>query len=135
MQLDEFVNKYLGKKVDFDKTFGAQCVDLFRQYCYEVLDLPHTGGVDGAKDLWEKYDDLPLEKLCFEKILKGPITGDVVIYGATKTNKYGHVAIVLANMPGRDLLLFEQDGFKQDGAKIKIRNIDNLLGYLRRKEK
>lgn len=135
LTLDEFVNKYLGKKVDFDKVYGAQCVDLFRQYCFEVLDLPHTGGVDGAKDLWEKYDELPLEKLCFEKILKGPITGDVVIYGATKTNKYGHVAIVLANMPGRDLLLFEQDGFKQDGAKVKIRNIDNLLGYLRRKDK
>lgn len=131
--LDEFVNKYIHTKVDFDKVYGAQCVDLFRQYCYEVLDLPHTGSVEGAKDLWLNYEILPLEKLYFDKITKGPITGDIVVYGATKNNKYGHVAIVLANMPGRDLLLFEQDGLKQDGAKIVIRTIDNLLGYLRRK--
>ena len=29
--LEEFVNKYNGKKVDADGCFGAQCVDLFRQ--------------------------------------------------------------------------------------------------------
>lgn len=132
-RIDEFVMRYVGQKVDFDKVYGAQCVDLFRQYCYEVLELPHTGSVEGAKDLWLNYDILPLEKLYFDKITKGPTTGDVVVYGPTRTNKYGHVAIVLGNMPGRDLLLFEQDGFKQDGAKIVVRDVDNLLGYLRRK--
>ena len=32
MTLEEFVNKYIGRKVDFDGAYGAQCVDLFRQY-------------------------------------------------------------------------------------------------------
>ena len=47
MKLDEFVMKYVKTKVDFDKVYGAQCVDLFRQYCYDVLELPHTGSVEG----------------------------------------------------------------------------------------
>lgn len=131
MNLAEFINKYDKTKVDYDKIYGSQCVDLFRQYCNDVLLIGHTGGVEGAKDLWEKYDDLPKEKLYFEKIKKGVQVGDVAIWGATSTNKYGHVAIVVGNMPGKDLLIFEQDGFKQDGAKFKVRSIDNLLGYLR----
>ncbi len=48
MTLDEFVKKYLGKKVDYDGQYGAQCVDLFRQYCKDVLGIPHTGGVIGT---------------------------------------------------------------------------------------
>lgn len=131
MNLAEFINKYDKTKVDYDKIYGSQCVDLFRQYCNDVLLIGHTGGVEGAKDLWEKYDDLPKEKLYFDKIKKGVQVGDVAIWGATATNKYGHVGIVVGNMPGKDLLIFEQDGFKQDGAKFKVRSIDNLLGYLR----
>ena len=37
MKLDEFINKYINTKVDFDGAFGAQCVDLFRQYCKDVF--------------------------------------------------------------------------------------------------
>ena len=55
MKLDEFINKYINTKVDFDNAFGAQCVDLFRQYCKDVLDIPHTGSVDGAKDIYLNY--------------------------------------------------------------------------------
>lgn len=133
MRIDEFITKYMGKKVDFDGAYGAQCVDLFRQYCQDVLELPHTGRVDGAKDLFEKYSSLSNEVKYFERFTRGVVTGDVAIWGATEKNPYGHVAIVVGNMPGRDLLVFEQNGFKQDGAKLTIRTIDNLLGYLRKR--
>lgn len=133
MKINEFITKYLGKKVDFDKVWGAQCVDLFRQYCKDVLGIPHTGGVDGAKDLFLLYEKMPLEMKYFDRLERGPVTGDVVIWGATERNKFGHVAIVIGNMHGRDLLVFEQDGLKQDGAKLSVRTIDNLLGYLRPK--
>ena len=36
MTLTHFVKKYNGKKVYFDGAFGAQCVDLFRQYNKEI---------------------------------------------------------------------------------------------------
>lgn len=133
MKLDEFITKYLGKKVDFDGVYGAQCVDLFRQYCKEVLFTPRTESVEGAKDLFLNYSKFETEKNYFDRIYKGPLPGDVAIWNSTPSNPYGHVAIVVGNMAGRDLLVLEQNGFTQEGTVLKIRTVDNLLGYLRRK--
>ena len=44
MTLTQFIKKYLGTKVDFDGKYGAQCVDLYRQYCAEVLGVPQSPG-------------------------------------------------------------------------------------------
>lgn len=134
MKLYEFVNKYLNRKIDFDNAYGAQCVDVFRQYCKDVLNIPHTGAVEGAKDLFLNYEKLPLEMKYFDKIELSyifPRYGDVIIWGETKSNRYGHVAIVLSNLRDREVLVFEQDGFKQDGAKLSIRTTENMLGILR----
>lgn len=131
MTLNEFVKKYDGHPVDFDKMYGPQCVDLFRQYCKDVYKIPHTGSVVGAKDLYEKYEVMEIEQRYFTKRSKGK-PGDVAVWGATETNRYGHVAILLSDM-GTDILVFEQDGYKQDGAKIKMRSKQNLLGYLSKK--
>lgn len=132
MDLTDFINHYFGKKVDFDGAYGAQCVDLFRMYCKEVLALPHTGAVDGAKDLFLEWAHLPLERYFFYKV-STPECGDVVIWGETSTNKYGHVAIFISKINKKEMLVFEQDGFKQDGAKFKLRKFENVLGYLRKK--
>ena len=139
MSLDEFVQQHLGKKVDADGYFGPQCVDLFRQYCKDVLNIEHTGPCSttgGAKDLFLDYPKMPLEKKNFTRITsKKFIPGDTLIWNSTETNKYGHVAIYLGKLDTM-LIVFEQDGFKQDGAKINVRAYDNLLGALRfKKEK
>lgn len=138
MYLEDFVNKYNGKKVDFDNAFGAQCVDLARQYWKEGLGIPeHTGSCSttgGAKDLYLDYEKMPLEKKYFKKIpaFKKILIGDTAIWSSTETNKYGHVAIVLGEL-SNSLIVFEQNGFKQDGAKLNIRSKKNLLGVLRAK--
>ena len=134
MTLDEFLTKWAGKKCDFDKVYGAQCVDLFRQFCQDVLAIPHTGGVEGAKDLFLNYDKMPLEKKYFIRITANPVCGDVAIWGATSSNKYGHVAIVIGVMAAGSLLVAEQDGLKQDGVKFRIRGSEYLLGFLRAKK-
>lgn len=135
MDLMEFVNKYHGKKVDFDGAFGFQCTDLFRQYCKDVLRAGHTGAVEGAKDLYLNYANLPAECKYFDRISiqnGSPEIGDVLVWGATSKNKYGHVAICLGYDSVNDVIVvFEQDGFKQDGAKVAVRKRDNLLGVLR----
>jgi hypothetical protein len=135
--LEDFVKKYNGKKVDFDNAYGAQCVDLFRQYAKECLKIPeHTGACStsgGAKDLFLDYYDMPNEIKYFKRIAKAPfMPGDVAIWGSNANNKYGHVAIVLGTL-NDSFIVFEQDGFKQDGAKINIRSGYNLLGVLRAK--
>lgn len=133
MTLLEFVQRHIKTKVDFDGAYGAQCVDLFRQYCKDVLEIPHTGAVAGAKDLVERYGDLPKEKEFFA-LIEDPHTalrGDVAVWGATKGNPYGHVAIVL-EAEADSLVVFEQDGFAQDGAKLAERSAKGLIGYLRK---
>lgn len=132
MSLEEFIKKYIGKKVDFDGAFGAQCVDLFRQYNKEVWGNPHTGAVEGAKDLFLNYKKMP-EEVKYLKIVKIPFVGDVVVFDATSANKFGHVGIIVGSVSNETFLVFEQDGFKQDGAKIVIRDKSNILGYLRKK--
>ncbi len=135
MELTFFVHKYIGKKVDYDGAYGAQCVDLFRQYAKDVLEIPeHTGAVDGAKDLWRKYMLLPKERLYFSRIPPQTTSepGYVAIWDGTDANRYGHVAIVLADC-GKDLLVLEQNGITQNGAELKYRSKLNLLGYLARR--
>ena len=136
MNLLEFAAKYCGKKVDFDKAFGAQCVDLFRQYCQDVVGCPHTGSVEpeGAKGLWFQYSQND-EKKYFDRFSPWFIqSGDVAIWDATVKNKYGHVAIVLlADTTTKQLLVLEQDGFAQDGCKLAVRGYENLIGVLRKK--
>lgn len=136
MDLTSFVNTYIKTKVDYDHAYGAQCVDLFRQYCVDVLDIPeHTGAVEGAKDLWRNYQNLPKEKKYFVRtastIKADP--GFVAIFDKSPTNTFGHVAIVLADL-GQQLLVLEQNGFSQKGTEIKYRAKTYLLGYLERRK-
>ena len=137
MYLEEFVKKYNGVKVDFDKAHGAQCVDLFRQFSKECLGISEHTGVcstsGGAKDLFLDYPKMPLEKKYFNRLRnKGNVPGDILIWDKTDKNEFGHVAIYLGKL-NNDFIVFEQDGFKQDGAKINLRSKTNLLGFLRKK--
>jgi cell wall-associated NlpC family hydrolase len=137
MTLEEFVKKYNGKKVDYDHAYGAQCVDLFRQYAKEGLGISeHTGPCatsGGAKDLFLDYDKMPIEKKYFTRSKgKAYQPGDVLIWDRTEKNQYGHVAIFLAYL-GSGLLVFEQNGITQNGAELNIRSRDNMLGYLRKR--
>lgn len=137
MTLGCFVQKYNGKKVDYDGVFGAQCVDLFRQYVLDVLGISeHTGSCStsgGAKDLYLDYNKMPLEKKYFVRITnKSFVPGDVLVWDENGTNKFGHVAIYLGKLDN-DFIVFEQNGIAQDGAKIALRSRERLLGGLRKK--
>lgn len=137
MDLWEFVQKYIKTNVDFDGYAGAQCVDLFRQYGQDVLEIPRTeslGADGGAKDLVLRYNEFPIEKKYLALITDKRCAqeGDVVVWGATAKNKFGHVAIVLKAKANGELVVFEQDGFKKDGAKINRRDDDGVIGFLRK---
>lgn len=123
MTLKRFICTYINKKVDFDNKFGFQCVDLYRQYCKDVLGIPQTPAVEGAKDIWENHGSLKQSKDSFA-------VGDILIYDATPTNKYGHVCILASLLDSDTFVVFEQNGFEQSGAKLTVRNTTNLLGSL-----
>ena len=127
ISLTQFIKKYLGTKVDFDGKFGPQCVDLARQYCSEVLEVPQFPPVEGAKDIIKNPGKLKVIK---EDALADYSSGDILVWGASKTNKYGHVAILVAIYNTKYFIVLEQDGFKQDGVKLTFRSRENLLGGL-----
>lgn len=132
MKLNDFINQYLNKKIDYDKVFGSQCVDVFRQYCEDVLNIPHTGSVEGAKDLYLNYEKLPLEQKYFKKLSCSKLKyGDVVIWNKTATNEYGHIAIFIGHISDDEILVIEQNGFNQQGLKFEIKSLKNNLGILR----
>ena len=127
MTLTQFINKYLDQKVDFDGAHGYQCVDLYRQYVKDVLQMEQTPPVEGAKDIIEKSGNL---NVTVDSALADYSRGDILIWNSSKTNKYGHVAILVDVYNTKYFIVIEQDGFKQDGVKLAFRSRENLRGCL-----
>ena len=123
MTLKRFVVTYNGKKVDWDKAHGYQCVDLFRQYCKDVLNIKQVPPVNGAKDIINNPGDFKISKGAYAP-------GDVLIYDGTSSNPYGHVCILVSLLDSDTFIVFEQNGFNQTGAKLTVRDKTNLLGGL-----
>lgn len=136
ISVQQFVEKYEGKSVDFDKHYGAQCVDLFNYYNQEVvvgswIGTPDTGG---ARDLWESsisarddsYRKLPASsKLQIGDVLVyGEPQGRVVENGVQKF--YGHVAIYVGSNR-----LIQQNARKNQRTTVEPLFKTGLLGILR----
>ena len=135
MTLTTFINTYLGKKVDYkDDVFKGDksyhCVDLARQYIHDVYNEkqpPALGADGGAKDLLDNPGNL---NVTVDSIIADYSRGDILIWNSSKTNKYGHVAILVAVYNTKYFIVLEQDGFKQDGVKLAFRSRENLRGCL-----
>ena len=135
MTLTSFINKYLGKKVDYkDKDFKGddsfQCVDLARQYFHDVWEVeqfPALGADGGAKDIFDKCTNVNRTP---DSALADYSRGDILIWDKSKTNKFGHVAILVEIYNTKYFIVLEQDGFKQDGVKLAFRSRENLRGCL-----
>lgn len=140
MTLNEFIAKYDGKGIDFDGHFGAQCVDLYRQYVKEVLGFPQSPPVAGAKDIWDTY--LPDYYKRVENTPYGvPEAGDIVIFSS---GTYGHVSIFLEGNTSR-FTSFDQNypsgtlchkqGHTYSGVigwlKPLIKNIEDMPDYFK----
>ena len=127
MTFTTFIRQYMNKKVDWDGKYGCQCVDLYRQYLHDVLAVPQSPPVEGAKDIIDNPGYLQVTR---ENTLADYSRGDVLIWGSSRSNKYGHVAILVDVYNTKYFIVLEQDGFKQDGVKLAFRSRENLLGCL-----
>jgi len=142
-KLKLFIKRFIGQRV-----LGGQCVGLYRQYIKDVLKLPALeglGSTGGASGLFTRYDtDVgPLSRRYLERIAfdgnNRPEPGDVVIYGPTETNRWGHVGIYVepSNAPG-EMIIFDQHGFgsqEDAGAQLRPRSNIGLLGWLRKRQR
>ena len=94
-----------------DNSHKGQCVSLVQQYLSKVHNIPFQARGNG-KD-WA-YTNIPgFTKINVNNSVK---PGDILVYGATRTNQYGHVALIDAD--GRFL---EQN--KNGAKKVTVGSI------------
>lgn len=80
------LKKYVRKFIDFDGSYGYQCVDLINQYMKDIGSKENTLGIEYAKDILDrKYKEW---KLIEPKELQ---SGDIFVLNS---GTYGHTGIV-----------------------------------------
>lgn len=129
MTLSDFIGINNGRKLDYDKFYGAQCVDLYRFYLKDVLRVPQSPAVKGAADLWVNYRSQDFLRIP-NTPLGIPQPGDVMIWNRNTGAGAGHVAIVKS----ASLMWF--DAFSQNDpagsvSHVKRYTYRNVYGWLR----
>ena len=132
MTLEQFISKYLGKKVDFDGYYGGQCVDLYRQYVKDVLGFPQSPGVGGAAEIWDSASPEYYEFIK-NTPLGIPERGDIVIWNRRVGGGFGHVAIFLDGDVNSFTSLDQNWPTLNEVTKTK-HNYSCVIGWLRPKE-
>lgn len=132
MTFDEFIQKWLGKKADYDGMYSGQCVDLYRFYVKEVLGYPQSPGVGGAAEIWDSadpkyYDFIPNTP---EGI---PTKGDIVVWNRRAGGGFGHVAIFISGDVNRFVSL-DQNWPTLDVVTKTEHTYSNVIGWLHPKE-
>lgn len=137
ISFDEFKAEWLGKSVDYDHTFGKQCVDLIRQGFYEMYNLPGGGGVPSAITYWQATPDEVLQKFIRIPNSDGQ-KGDVVILWGLPGNADGHIGWATGNKTAATIEILEQNGSTGNGSgtggdAIRTRYVDRsrVAGLLR----
>jgi hypothetical protein len=124
MTYQDFKKKYIGKYVDYDKYYGAQCWDLGQQYFTECLGLPSY--ILSGCGLVSNMLVQPKRSVMDQFFNQVPITkmqqGDVVIWN------WGHIAIYDHYENGKCYY------FSQNPGACHIEVISEVGGYAFRKK-
>ncbi|MBB1554626.1 CHAP domain-containing protein [Candidatus Gracilibacteria bacterium] len=151
MNLQEFINTYLGKRVDpngqdkgrtpcfKDPKFPGchQCVSLIQWYMQAVWKVPKGHG--DAKNFIGNLSSKDFDKF-FMPTNARPQPGDIISSGPIKGNPYGHIGIV-TKLTGDGFEFLEQNGGNGNGYgegdnAIRIRTrggYNNIIGWARPK--
>jgi len=142
MNYKEFRDKYLGKRVDFDKVYGYQCVDLIIQYCSEVfwIKSPWVWNAITSTASWVNTT-LNKEFVRIDyKVWVVPKEWDVVIWNKTSTNPYWHIWLVDFWSSDKELKVLEQNastwnwsGIWQDAVRAKTKSYKDVICFFRHK--
>ena len=132
MKLQQFIEKFNGKYIDFDGAYGAQCMDLMHYYCVQVLGL--TDGrilaAPGARDVFNNFDNIKGKEF-FERIPNTPQgvpkEGDIMFWGY---NPYGHVAVFIEG-DANSFRSFDQNSPVGSPCHVQNHTYTNVLGWLR----
>lgn len=149
--LDSWLSAKLGTKIDVDGSFGAQCVDSVRDFCFLVR--PDVGAWDffkpvtSAFQLWDTYNPAIFDKIVnnHSDTSQLPVAGDIIIfapqdesqrkkgYYSTYDNPHGHCATVISATEGYIEIAEQNGGSSDPSLKISKRpwRYTEVYGWLR----
>lgn len=134
MTYNDFIWKWNGRYVDYDGSYGAQCVDLIRQYCKDVLGvnaytaIPQRGN---AKDIFRNFKDNKYLKKVLNTPTGLPKKGDIIFW-TTFPFLYGipgHVAIYDSG-DLMNILSFDQNYGTPKTCRFVKHSYKGCLGWL-----
>lgn len=136
MTLQEFISKWKNKYCDFDNAYGAQCVDLARQYWKDVSNIAQPKSVRGACDFWTSYQTDPTLNQNFDRIDNAPNNhpeaGDIVIWSNKAGGGYGHIAICI-KADTISFTSFDQNYPTGSACQECTHNYTHVLGWFKKK--
>ena len=132
---NDFYNQYIGKRVDIDGYYGAQCWDGVMEYMrwlgYPVFHCTSTGY---AKDLWNDRKTSGILKYC-DEVAPGHFNdGDILVWGECVMCPLSHTAIFRKdNGNGTFIALGENQGGPNGAFNQILFTYNGVLGGLRPK--
>ncbi len=114
MSYQAFQNRWIGKRVDADGSYGYQCVDLVKQYCAEEFGLQRNGAWGNAINWWTNPVSQVLNK--FDRVATRDVRqGDIVVFTGINGNPYGHIGIANGQQTSTTVTVLEQNGSTGSG--------------------
>jgi hypothetical protein len=134
MNLSEFIKKYDGKTVDFDKAYGGQCQDLFNQYLVDVWNIPNPIQQFPVASAYQNYGYAKNNPnfVCIPNDPTAvPQAGDVIIWNQG-VGPHGHVGIFVEG-DVMNFKAFEQNWNGVQKCRMVNHPYDHVTGWFRPK--
>ena len=134
MTLSEFIKKYEGKTVDYDKAYGGQCQDLFNQYCVDVWGINNPIQQFPVASAYQNYGyakNNPNFQAIPNDPTAVPMAGDVIIWNQG-VGPHGHVGIFVEG-DVMNFKAFEQNWNGVQKCRMVNHPYDHVTGWFRLK--
>lgn len=121
LSFNEWVNKYLGKKTDWDGVYGVQCVDLIDAFIDRCLGLK-KGFWGNAKNWWTERNSSRWLKNNFKFVVPTYKNGELQPgdIGIRTSGAYGHIFIVKESTSNGKIKYYDQN-YEGTGAGMTLR--------------
>ncbi|MBR2867870.1 MAG: phage holin family protein [Clostridia bacterium] len=132
MTFDEFIEKYIGKAVDYDGSCGVQCVDFAKMVMKYVLGITPKA-IGNAHAYFDDFYEHSFLKNNFLLIKNTPEfvpqKGDFCVWSKSM-NGYGHIAIASGEGDTKHFFTYDQNWGGKQAKKVE-HNYKYFLGVLR----
>lgn len=126
---NEFKNKYLGKSVDIDGSYGSQCVDLFNAWNRDYNGVYISCKPDKyAKGLAEHKNTNGILNYFKETAVNNMITGTVVVYGKCSFAPVGHVCFFIKDNGDGTYQALQQNYNNKQYVTVDNNPYDGIIG-------